>query len=99
MPLTVVIADDANDSLATLEDVLKAGGHTVRRCADGGDALARIERGRPDVAILDIEMPVMDGLGVARAVRAQPWGRDVALIAMTGLDSPPDARSGKDAGF
>ena len=66
---------------------------------DGAQALALAERHRPDVALLDLGMPVQDGLETCRRIRAQPWGRTMLLIAQTGWGQPQDRQRTREAGF
>jgi CheY-like chemotaxis protein len=74
-------------------------GHEVRTAADGNQALALAAAFRPQVAILDIGMPGLNGYEVARKLRAEPWGRDVLLVALTGWGQQEDVKRSVDAGF
>ena len=98
-PRRIVLADDNEDAAWSLATVLGADGHTVTTAADGEEALARIEELRPDVALLDIAMPGIDGYEVARRVRAQPWGRTMLLVAATGWGNEADRRISSSSGF
>jgi PAS domain S-box-containing protein len=97
--LRIVAAEDNKDALDTLELVLQMGGHELVTATDGPEALEKVRATRPDVALLDIGMPGMNGYDVARAIRAEPWGRDILLIAMTGWGREEDKRQAEDAGF
>jgi CheY-like chemotaxis protein len=66
---------------------------------DGTSALDAVRQFRPDVAFLDIGMPGLTGYEVAEAVRAEPWGRDITLIAVTGWGQPEDSQRARNAGF
>jgi two-component system CheB/CheR fusion protein len=79
--------------------VLRLYGHEVFCAANGRAALEAAERHRPDVALLDIGMPLLDGYEVARRIRAQPWGRGVTLLALTGWGQESDRRRSAEAGF
>ena len=95
----ILVADDNPDALASLAEVLKLQGHEVFSAANGTLALECAERYRPDVALLDIGMPLLDGYEVARRIRAQPWGAQVTLLALTGWGQEPDRRRSQSAGF
>lgn len=95
----VLVADDLRDAADSLALLLQALGHEVYLAFDGAQAQALAERHRPDVALLDLGMPVQDGFETCRRIRAQPWGRDVLLIAQTGWGQPQDRQRTGDAGF
>jgi two-component system CheB/CheR fusion protein len=71
----------------------------VIEAADGSEAIQVIRRERPDVALVDIGLPVVSGYEVARAVRSSSEGDQVYLIALTGYGSQSDVRAAEDAGF
>jgi CheY-like chemotaxis protein len=95
----VLVADDNEDSAETLGLLLQALGHEVRTVHDGQRAVEEAETFRPDVALLDIGMPGLDGYEAARLIRAAAWGRTVVLIALTGWGLDDDVRRAHDAGF
>lgn len=95
----VLIADDNADALSTMTLLLEMEGHEVHSALDGEQALARAEALRPDVAILDIGMPRLNGHEVAKRIRAQAWGRDMLLIALTGWGQAQDQARAREAGF
>ena len=95
----VLIADDNVDAAESLQLWLQMAGHDVRTALDGIRALAAVESFRPDVALLDVGMPGMSGLEVARRVREFPWGTDVVLVALTGWGQDDDRRRTAEAGF
>jgi CheY-like chemotaxis protein len=95
----VLIADDNADMLATLGAVLELSGHQVFRASNGQLALEAAARHLPEVALLDVGMPQLDGYEVARRIRAQPWGRGVTLIAVTGWGQEADRRRSREAGL
>jgi len=98
-PRRILLADDNADAVETLGSVLRLLGHEVFSAADGRSALETAARCRPDVALLDIGMPLLDGYEVARQIRAQPWGRRVVLFALTGWGQEADRRRSEEAGF
>jgi signal transduction histidine kinase len=95
----ILVADDNADARESLATLLALNGHEVFKAEDGSDALETAERCRPDVALLDIGMPRANGYEVARHIRAQPWGRGMVLIALTGWGQESDRRRSHEAGF
>ena len=95
----VLIADDNRDAADSLGMLLQMNGHTVTVVHDGRQALANIEESRPDVALLDIGMPELDGYEVARRVRLDTRIRDMTLIAVTGWGQATDKARAAAAGF
>jgi CheY-like chemotaxis protein len=98
-PRRIVVADDNEDSAQSFAMLLSFSGHEVRIAHDGEQALVAVRDFRPDVAFLDIGMPRLSGYEVAEAVRAEPWGRDVKLIAVTGWGQADDKVRARSAGF
>jgi signal transduction histidine kinase/ActR/RegA family two-component response regulator len=101
--LKILVVDDNPDIRSTLHDLLEMLGHAVEVAEDGPEALARVRELRPDVALVDIGMPGMDGCEVARLLRNDPAYVEVArklrLIAMTGYGQAEDRKRALDAGF
>ncbi len=96
----VLIVDDNGAAVEMLAMLLrKLGDHRVETAADGHAGLARIRADHPDLVLLDIGLPGMDGYQVARAVREHRELDDVLLVAMTGYDRPEDRRRSREAGF
>jgi signal transduction histidine kinase/integral membrane sensor domain MASE1/ActR/RegA family two-component response regulator len=95
----VLIVDDNIDAARSLQLLLKRDGHDVRTTHTGMSALETVPDFRPDVVLLDIGMPELDGYEVARCIRQQPYGNDLALIAVTGWGQPDDLRRATAAGF
>jgi signal transduction histidine kinase len=99
MARRILIADDNNDALESLATLLQLGGHEVFTATNGGTALQSVERHLPEVVLLDIGMPLLDGYEVARRIRAQPWGQRITLVALTGWGQDSDRRRSREAGF
>jgi signal transduction histidine kinase len=99
MARRILIADDNNDALESLATLLQLSGHEVYTATNGGTALQSIERHLPEVVLLDIGMPLLDGYEVARRIRAQPWGQRITLVALTGWGQDSDRRRSREAGF
>jgi CheY-like chemotaxis protein len=95
----ILIADDNADAAELLEMWLKMNGHDVRSAQDGEAALVLAETMQPDVLLLDIGMPKMNGYDVARRIRQKPWGSRAVLIALTGWGQEEDLRRSREAGF
>ena len=97
--LTIVIADDNVDAAASLATLLEFGGHTVKVVHDGSSALAAASALHPDIVLLDIGMPLMNGYEVCRALRRQPWAVQTPIVALTGWGQEEDQRRASEAGF
>ncbi|HET8699943.1 MAG TPA: ATP-binding protein, partial [Gammaproteobacteria bacterium] len=95
----VLVVDDNVDSASSLALLLQLEGHETYTAHDGAAALAAIDRHHPDVALLDIGLPKMSGHDVARQIRERPWGKHIALIAVTGWGQDEDRRKSREAGF
>src|SRR4051812_8801179 len=97
--LRILVVDDSIDSAESMSLVLGIGGHEVRVEHNGPDALRTAAEYRPDVVLMDIGMPGMNGYEVARKMREAPQTREAALIAMTGYGRQADRDQSKAAGF
>jgi len=97
--MKIVIADDNRDSADSMAMLLEAGGHEVHVAYDGAQAVETAGRTHPEVVLLDIGMPKMNGFECARAIRGQPWGTGTLLIALTGWGQEEDKRRAIEAGF
>jgi CheY-like chemotaxis protein len=95
----VLIADDNRDAADSLSMLLQMAGHEITVVYDGQQALETIESARPEVALLDIGMPALDGYEVARRVRLDTRVRDMVLIAVTGWGQENDKARAQSAGF
>lgn len=99
VPCKVLIVDDNEDAANSMSTILRIMGHDVRIAHDGRQAVQETASYRPDVVLLDISMPKMSGLEVARHIREQPWGKELKLVALTGWGQEEDKRRAKEAGF
>ena len=95
----VLVADDNYDSATSLGILLNDAGYDVRTAGDGAQALETAAQFRPDILLLDIGMPKLNGYEVARNIRRQPWGQDVLLIALTGWGGTDHREQTAQAGF
>ena len=98
-PRRILIVEDNDDSREMLTEALGLKGHEVRSVNDGRSALDAVDAWRPDVVILDIGLPGMNGHEVARRLRQQPELRDVVLVALTGWGQEQDRERSFAAGI
>jgi CheY-like chemotaxis protein len=98
-PRRVLVVDDNVASADSLGLIVKLWGHESRVSHSGPEAIDEAKFFRPDVVLLDIGLPGMDGYAVARALRSHPHLSGVVLIAMTGYGREEDRRRTRDAGF
>jgi CheY-like chemotaxis protein len=95
----ILVADDNPDAVDSLVMLLEAAGHQVRGVEDGEAAVAAARDFLPDVVLLDIGMPRLNGYEAARQIRAEDWGREMFLVALTGWGQDSDREHARDAGF
>ncbi|MGH8807814.1 MAG: two-component system response regulator [Noviherbaspirillum sp.] len=95
---TILMVDDTPANLAMLAHVLEEHGHQVLVAQDGEEALQRVQFARPDLILLDVMMPGMDGFETCRRLKAQPELHSVPVIFMTALSDHSDKLAGFDAG-
>jgi PAS domain S-box-containing protein len=95
----ILVVDDNRDSATSLSMLLKIVGHNTQTAYDGAAAIEVAEAFRPDVVLLDIGLPKLNGYEVARSIREQLWGARVLLIALTGWGQDKDREDSNSAGF
>jgi PAS domain S-box-containing protein len=95
----VLVVEDSADARQSLRLLLELAGHEVEACADGPSGLARLRAFKPDVALIDLGLPGMDGYAVAREARGRPETRAIRLVAVTGYGQAEDRRRALAAGF
>jgi PAS domain S-box-containing protein len=95
----ILVADDNRDAAASLATLLALDGHELSIAYDGDVALRNAEAFKPDVALLDIGMPKLNGYEVAQRIREAPWGKSMLLVAVTGWGQSSDKLRAHDAGF
>jgi CheY-like chemotaxis protein len=95
----VLIVDDSLDGAESLAMLLQVGGHETHLAHDGIEAVEAAARLRPDVVLLDIGLPRLNGYEVCRQLRKEPWGKDLLLVALTGWGQDEDRHRSNDAGF
>lgn len=95
----VLIVDDNEDAANSLAMILSLDGHEVQSAYSGPQALEQVDSFDPDVVLLDIGLPVMDGYEVARRIRERPNAGAIRLIALTGYSRESDKARAREAGF
>ena len=95
----ILVVDDNRDALESLARLLQLAGHETYSASDGYQALAMAGEKRPDLMMVDIGMPGMDGYEVARRIRSQAWGATMKVVAVTGWGQEADRRRSREAGF
>ncbi len=95
----ILVVDDNSDAATSLATLLEYRGHRVRVCFDGSAAFEQATMSPPELAFIDLNMPSPDGIELARMIRSQPWGRNVKLVALTGMGQPDDLDRTRAAGF
>ena len=98
-PRRILVADDNSDAAEALALQLRLAGHDVRAANDGLEALEVAETFAPQVVLLDLGMPRMDGYETAREIRRKWWGKTATLVALTGWGGQQDRQRTADAGF
>ena len=98
-PRRLLIVDDMQDTADSLAYLMRLKGHEVRTAYDGVAAIAAAAEFRPEIVLLDIGMPKLDGYETCRQIRRQPWGKDMFLVALTGWGQDGDRRRADEAGF
>src|SRR5678816_897234 len=97
--LRVLVMEDNPDVARSMARLLAVAGHEVRVAQDGESGMSVAREFAPDAILLDIGLPVVDGLQVARWIRQEPGLRKVLLIALTGYGREADRQATRDAGF
>ena len=95
----VLVVDDNADNAELLKILLEGEGHEAHTAHDGVEGLAAAERLRPDVVLMDLGLPRIDGFDACRRIREQPWGKQMLLVAITGWGQDVDRRKSREAGF
>ena len=95
----MLVVDDNDDAASSLATLLKLMGHDVRVAIHGAHGLDIAAEFRPDIVLLDLGMPGVDGFEVCRRLRDMPWGREMRIVAVTGWGQDEDRRKSAAAGF
>ncbi|MFZ6177899.1 PAS domain-containing protein [Nannocystis pusilla] len=94
----VLVVDDNHDGAGAMAMMLEMLGHVVRTAHDGVEAVEVAGAFRPQVILMDVGMPRLNGLDATRQIRERPWGKDIAIIALTGWGQDADRARSKAAG-
>jgi len=94
----VLVVDDSRDGTESLGMMLQLAGHDVALAYDGVEAIERAAQFRPDVILMDVGMPRLNGLDATRRIRQEPWGQAVTIIALTGWGQEGDRELSREAG-
>lgn len=95
----ILVVDDNRDTAESLALLLQITGNETYTAYDGEDAIIAVEKYKPDVVLLDLGLPKLNGFDACRRIRQQAWGKDIVLVALTGWGGEDDRRRSKDAGF
>jgi CheY-like chemotaxis protein len=95
----VLVVDDNRDTARLMAALFDMDGDETRVAHDGLEAVETAESFRPEVILLDLGLPKMNGCDACRKIREQPWGKDMILIAVTGWGQEQDRQQTKEAGF
>src|SRR5207248_661819 len=95
----ILVVDDLRDAADSMAMMLRVMGHDTRTAYDGLEAVQTAAAFQPNVVLLDIGLPKMNGYEAARRIRSEPWGGKVALVALTGWGQEEDKRRSLEAGF
>ena len=95
----ILIVDDNRDGAASLAMLLTVMGNDTRTARDGLEGVELAEAFRPDLIVMDIGLPKLNGYDACRRIREQPWAKDTLIVAATGWGQDEDRRRSKEAGF
>ena len=95
----ILVVDDNRDAAITLAMLLKITGNVTQTAHDGLEAVEAAATFKPDVVLLDIGLPTLNGYDACRRIREQPWGKRIVMVALTGWGQEEDREKSKDAGF
>jgi CheY-like chemotaxis protein len=95
----VLVVDDNEDSAGSLALLLRLTGHEARTAADGLEAVERAEGFRPELILMDLGLPRLNGYEACRRIREKPWGAEVVIVACTGYGMEADRKKTQEAGF
>jgi CheY-like chemotaxis protein len=95
----VLVVDDSLDAAESLAMLLEFEGHEIYKAHDGADAVRTAERVRPDIVLMDIGLPILNGYEACRRIRDQAWGAAIVMVALTGWGQEEDREQSHAAGF
>jgi CheY-like chemotaxis protein len=95
----ILIVDDNRDSAMSLAMLLKLTGHETHTAFDGLEAVEAAATFKPELVLMDIGLPKLNGYEACRRIREQPWGKNMVLVALTGWGQEDDRQKSKEVGF
>jgi PAS domain S-box-containing protein len=98
-PHRILVADDNGDAARSLAMMLEVAGHEVRTARDGREAVEAAAAFRPELILMDIGMPNLNGYDACRRIRELPWAKNLLIVALTGWGQDDDRRRSQEAGF
>ena len=98
-PAEILVVDDNNLNLELVTELLDAAGYTVRQARSAEEALRAVRAAQPDLILMDIGLPGMDGHAAVRALKLDPKTRDIPTVALTAYAMAGDERRARDSGF
>jgi twitching motility two-component system response regulator PilH len=98
MVRSILVVDDNPADLSRLEKLLSGAGYQTLTAADGQNALDTAKRARPDLVLMDVNMPVMDGFAATRALRGDPSTKDIPVVLVSAKDQKADKAWGQMLG-
>ncbi len=97
-PRRILVVDDSRDGAESLGMMLELAGHDVSLAFDGIEAIEKAEQFRPEVILMDVGMPRLNGLDATRRIRQEAWGQSATIIALTGWGQECDREQSREAG-
>jgi DNA-binding response OmpR family regulator len=98
-PRRILVVDDNTDGVATLSMLLTMVGHETATAFDGFEAISAAQKFDPHVVLLDLDLPKLDGYEACRRIRGEKWGKEMMLVAVTGLGGEEHRMRSLEAGF
>ena len=98
MSKTILVVEDTEDNRQILRDLLGAAGYTLVEAVDGAEGVAKAAEHKPDLILMDIQLPVMDGYEATRRIKADPALKSIPVIAVTSYALSGDEAKARDAG-
>ena len=95
----VLVVDDSVDAADSVAMLLEFEGHEIHKAHDGADAVRTAERVRPDIVLMDIGLPILNGYDACRRIRNHAWGAAIIMVAITGWGQDEDREQSTAAGF
>jgi CheY-like chemotaxis protein len=95
---TILVVDDEQDLRDSLKDILEGEGYTVLEANNGEVGLARALEAHPDLILLDLMMPEINGIGMLKRLRQDSWGKDATVILLTALEDANSVSQAVEAG-